>query len=96
MLGEFLKGVRVAATGDILAGSTRIYGIHWSGPVAGGRVTIRDASVGGTIMIDFDTPAAVSSGYIDLAPFGVYFPTKPHCSALVAGTVLGIFYSPPQ
>ena len=95
--GEILKTLRVTATGATgLASSTRVYGVHWASPVAGGRVTIRDVDGSGAIMIDFDMPAAVSAGFLNLQQGGVRFGTAVHVSALPGSSQITLVYSPPQ
>lgn len=88
-----LKTLRVTATGAVLSAGVRVYGVHWSSPVAGGRVTITD---GTNTQIDFDMPAAVAAGYLNLQQGGVFFVGAPNVTALPASSQITLVYDPPQ
>lgn len=89
-----LKTLRVNATGvTALASGTRVYGVHWVTPVAGGRVTISDGS---TVMIDFDVPAVASAGYLNLQQGGVRFQTSVNVVTLSTNVLITLVYDPPQ
>lgn len=89
-----LKTLRVTATGAVLSAGVRVYGVHWCSPVAGGRVTITD---GTATQIDFDMPAAVAAGYLNLQQGGVWFRAgAPNVTALPASSQITLVYDPPQ
>lgn len=89
----FLKGARISATGTVLAGPSRLFGIHWFSSAGGGLITIRDGGAGGTTMIAFSVP--VGGGYINIPQRGVKFNTDVHVT-LPATTEITVLYDPPQ
>lgn len=93
MGGAFLKGARITATGTLLAGPSRIYGVHWFSSAVGGLITVRDGGAGGVTMFAFTVP--VGAGYINLEQNGVKFNTDVHVT-LPATTEITAFYDPPQ
>lgn len=90
-----LKAKKATATGALLSGPSRVFGVYWASPVGGGTVVLRDTDGAGTNMLDFDLPAAVFAGYIDLGQEGIRFPISVHAT-IPAGASITVVYDPPQ
>lgn len=89
----FLKAKEILATGTLLSGPSRLFGIYWNSTAGGGQITIRDGGATGTVMIQFTVP--VGSGYINIPQRGVKFVTDVHVT-LPATTGITALYDPPQ
>ena len=56
-----------SAGGAVFGGPARIMGIHFVSSATAGSIVIKDGGSGGDTLATFATPAAVSTGYIDLS-----------------------------
>ena len=62
------KATTLTSTGGaVFGGPARIMGIHFVSSASAGSITIKDGGSGGTSLAVFATPAAVTTGYIDLS-----------------------------
>lgn len=62
------KATTLTTTGGaVFGGPARVIGIHFVSSATAGSITIKDGGASGATVATFATPAAVGTGYIDLA-----------------------------
>jgi hypothetical protein len=88
-----IKSIRVSATGDTTLGRARIVALSVLHTAAGaGRLTLRNTSATGSILIDLDFDAAADTNYMELPHGGVLFTDLVWVSAATNVTAVTLFY----
>ena len=92
-----LKGLKIAATGDVTTYPCRVYSILLSGSAvaAAGDLILRDGSASGKILATIPVPAGTFCTPIDFSGSHIRAETKLHCSAIPALLQVGVFVDPP-
>lgn len=80
MAGNEVTGVRVTATGTVLARPTRVLGISYLGGATAGTIVLRDGGAGGTIRLTNDTSAGTLADGVDIPGDGILFTTDVHAT----------------
>jgi N-acyl-D-aspartate/D-glutamate deacylase len=73
-----VKAARVAATGTLVAHSTRVKGLYVVATAVAGSVVLRDGGAGGSVIATIDTPAVVGAFPVDIPGTGLRFGTDVH------------------
>ena len=92
-----LKGLKIAATGDVTTSPCRVYSILLSGSAvaAAGDLVLRDGTASGTIIATIPVPAGTFCTPIPFDDSHIRASTKLHCSAIPANLQACVFVDPP-
>jgi hypothetical protein len=85
-----VKNVALAATGTLLAFSTRVKSVVITSSASAGSVILKDGGSGGTTLLEITTPAVVAFQNIIIPGEGVRFSTNVH--ATLANCTISVFY----
>lgn len=87
-----VSAATLTGTGTLVSSRQRVKGVYMVAGASAGSVVFRDGGSGGSIRLEFNTPAGVDDIYVPIPDQGVLFTTDVYV-ALTNVTSVTVFYA---